>query len=610
MASSTSIGTYGGKPIYSPSQEIENCREAGISPHEFLGKANSFTNPIGPNPGIGYLLMMRKDVVDLLATGSRFDLTIGIDDYLTPGSDTTMETKVTLGNLILIKADSIIPSNPPDSDDQIMLVEVADIRYLLQRVIIDKAYNLKPPVSPLLSPEAISIANDSRIFGSTETDTLEPVADALNDYDRFVLGGMDSDIQAADDARSSAYLLPLLYRNTMKRIEGDSVAFPNNIGFVNWTLQEILEDLWDQIPAGYSVNNPFLSIEAHTKNSFTTTPSTCPDNQIFSGMSVIDAVCRLLLEYGYHLGYDPIAEEFHVVIPGLDQTYDEIEETSQITDAVSSLLQTTKSVYSKDAILPEKVSIKFPRHYIAAGPNYWFDEYYEYEYSFSQFKTDASKTATGITPTADTKEFLFCQNAAIMTTPTQADYDGADTALDDEGDSQFGDLGFYGTSELPDPFNKTELDNIAKAIGFRFYSQRFDAFDSDGTYSSTRQVYSGCLPFLHTGQVHGIAWVDIGDGWKTTLAFDPRYPFITKRHVIPRNRYYYEIVLGYVVDNGVADVMIPNPGGSAETFEEQLVRTATRLKISPWNGLSLGIGSYVTISRAYHKWYAFPLDYV
>jgi hypothetical protein len=127
-----SYASLGGKPIISIRSAIEAFTENGWDLSRFMGKANSFTNSIGEEPGRGYVLMA-ADTLNTLNTSTPLNLVFGQG-----GSDESIELQG-----IYIRTATRITPGASQSTGAIFLVELVDTRYYLQRKLINKRYNCR-----------------------------------------------------------------------------------------------------------------------------------------------------------------------------------------------------------------------------------------------------------------------------------------------------------------------------------------------------------------------------------------------------------------------------------------------------------------------------------
>lgn len=131
--------TFGRQPCLDPAQEIQNCRAHGRPvPRELLA-ANSFTTTIGPTPGVGHVVMLKRDLdkLDRDATHSlEFD-----DPSLT----------LTFPNLVFLEAKCHLPGAETDPMAA-FCVTLADLRYLCHNRhychVLSGWYNIRVPVGP------------------------------------------------------------------------------------------------------------------------------------------------------------------------------------------------------------------------------------------------------------------------------------------------------------------------------------------------------------------------------------------------------------------------------------------------------------------------------
>jgi hypothetical protein len=117
-------------PCVDPRLLHAECVDRGLPVDLWLGKANLFTVPAGKGPGTGAVLL-RYD--DLLSLDTEVDLTLTfLDDA---GS-------VALTKVVVTRAVCVTPGASGD-DSGVFLCELADRRWHLARIPVDKAYNLQ-----------------------------------------------------------------------------------------------------------------------------------------------------------------------------------------------------------------------------------------------------------------------------------------------------------------------------------------------------------------------------------------------------------------------------------------------------------------------------------
>lgn len=294
MTSNNAIGTYGGYSIFDAGQELKNCAQRGIDSSVFAGKANSYTNNIGDQPGYGYLLMRRADVNELIAAyddnqDSLHTLVIGIDKEV--GSENLY---VTLPNIIFVRATRLYPGNE-DDPDAMMMVEVADIRYWMLRSFIDSQYNV----------------------GSLSTCQEWPLAYKYT-------GDSDDDCPEHPDDNTTA-------------------CRP-------WELREILLDIWQHLPSAYHAYMPTLPTE------YDDDWDSWPGRIQVNCCSALTAFCTVLKQIGgFSLGFDPITTTFSIVAP--NGLVDNSAYESLIEAARPALLSTTETKDIGASTLPHEIIV-------------------------------------------------------------------------------------------------------------------------------------------------------------------------------------------------------------------------------------------------------------
>ncbi len=134
MAGDVPFGSLGDQEIISCRKTILQFMEKEWDYSTFYRRANSYTCTIGPEPGMGYVLMRLENLRQLDSRAPQ-DLIIGIDDK-----------SVTIKRLAILQAQSLLPlgSQNPDS---LYLVQLADVRWFLKRTTINKRYNIRQTCS-------------------------------------------------------------------------------------------------------------------------------------------------------------------------------------------------------------------------------------------------------------------------------------------------------------------------------------------------------------------------------------------------------------------------------------------------------------------------------
>lgn len=103
-------------------------------PIDWWGKANTFRNPLGPEPGRGWLLLRKEQVDELNTSPARFTLQFDSGD--------PEQESLKLKDIVFVRGTCLSPGWRGDKLAP-YLVEVADVRILFRWVTIDKAYNLR-----------------------------------------------------------------------------------------------------------------------------------------------------------------------------------------------------------------------------------------------------------------------------------------------------------------------------------------------------------------------------------------------------------------------------------------------------------------------------------
>lgn len=151
--------TLGGKSCLEPLTLYTFCQEHGLPVSEWYAKANSYVCPLGSKPGTGYLLMRRGDlalsVVETSDSNATLNLNASHDLVWTvtdafQGEGTFEKQTVTLKNLVISRATAVCPGLAEDAETH-YLVEVADRRQTIRRVMINAAYNVRSATTPTTS---------------------------------------------------------------------------------------------------------------------------------------------------------------------------------------------------------------------------------------------------------------------------------------------------------------------------------------------------------------------------------------------------------------------------------------------------------------------------
>jgi len=124
--------TLGGKSVIDP-RDLFAYTDRWGAPNDYIGRANSFSNPIGKEAGVGWFLMQRRDADAIADTPTSVSL-----------SWKSKNTTLTVPSLVFVRATAM--SLATESDNQAaMLVEVRDKRVLLAMSDSNSQYNVRKP---------------------------------------------------------------------------------------------------------------------------------------------------------------------------------------------------------------------------------------------------------------------------------------------------------------------------------------------------------------------------------------------------------------------------------------------------------------------------------
>lgn len=121
--------TFGGQPCLDPFAFWEFCRTNNHPIEPWFGRANSFSCPLGQEPGYGYVLMTRGDL-DELDVNAEHTLIFEYDE------------RVDLRRLSIAQVLCVSPGSPADPDAAYLLT-LTDRRAHLQNSAIDRAFNIR-----------------------------------------------------------------------------------------------------------------------------------------------------------------------------------------------------------------------------------------------------------------------------------------------------------------------------------------------------------------------------------------------------------------------------------------------------------------------------------
>lgn len=121
--------------VYDPSRLAADLTRIDRPIAKFWGKANNFVLPRGRNPGIGHLLMLHRDVVNLDGSFTNFSHVLRFDDDYDGG--------VTIHKLGISRVQALTGMNVKDVPEAMYLVEVTDARSIAPYSAVDKTYNVR-----------------------------------------------------------------------------------------------------------------------------------------------------------------------------------------------------------------------------------------------------------------------------------------------------------------------------------------------------------------------------------------------------------------------------------------------------------------------------------
>lgn len=130
-----------------PDSLARSLERAGRSSAYIEGRANSFHLPIGALPGRGYVLLSGSDALSL-TNSTPCQLIFRTFD----SSDAQYNRTVTLSKLFIVSTRSLTGGITP-VNQEVVEVELTDIRYILSRTALIAGYNVRTPANePSLKP--------------------------------------------------------------------------------------------------------------------------------------------------------------------------------------------------------------------------------------------------------------------------------------------------------------------------------------------------------------------------------------------------------------------------------------------------------------------------
>lgn len=141
--------TFGGQPVVDPRLFRQSAARLGLDTASWWGKANAYRCPVGCRPGQGWLLMARKHFDALTADGLH-DLVFRVHPQELSGPRPTgWQSEVRLLSLLPVGTACLTPGLRRD-DNEVLLVQLADRRWLYQNVPVELTFNVpKTPSADL-----------------------------------------------------------------------------------------------------------------------------------------------------------------------------------------------------------------------------------------------------------------------------------------------------------------------------------------------------------------------------------------------------------------------------------------------------------------------------
>lgn len=119
--------------ILDPRNLLAEFERLNLDPSKFVDRANSFSLPRGKWPGRGYFLMLKKDY-DALDLTSYHTVKFNAPPH-----------NVEVQRLIIVSAESILGGSQPETDNDVLLVEVSDARVMAMMSCVRKSFNVLAP---------------------------------------------------------------------------------------------------------------------------------------------------------------------------------------------------------------------------------------------------------------------------------------------------------------------------------------------------------------------------------------------------------------------------------------------------------------------------------
>lgn len=457
--------------VYDPRIAMEWCDRHNV-PADFAGMANQYTCPLGPRPGVAYVLMIYKDVkklheaqkepdVDAKDEWKRPTLTLRISD-----SKDILEIK----GLVYHSAKCVAPSWRGDPDC-LYLVKLYDRRFIANRYQfragsvdgICNAFNVR---NPSQFPE---------YFWQTLKDTEVPDPDGSGNFPTI------------HKPYSFTELLQLLWETNTG---GSGAGYSYNF----------FDDPWPGLPDG--VDDPSDNDDPKKK--------TYPDNTRVYGKGILDAIEGVARRIGMTIRFDPFEDVIDLVRPGDDDDdyvaaidkYDSNRELDWVT------------LESRLSHVCEFVRVMFPAWTEAMDlksqtlqPVYYIDVALSaLGLTLEEYGLKANKLATGtyhvITDNcaATLRKAVNSQDGSHIGEPI----DGLDDAVPGQSIDKY-----YAFNYLSQRAKDLAIDYVRTVTGGK--TREFDRW-SDNARAQHRQFWGYIKAFQPGAKIDETTYGDIGDG--------------------------------------------------------------------------------------------------
>jgi hypothetical protein len=181
--------SIGNRPILHPKPEREAAQRLG-TPRDFVGRANSYTCPRGPEPGVAWLLMLGRDI-QKMAKGATHKL-----QWKDGKRELTVDGMLFRRSLVINKALA-------DEPNAAHLVEFHDCRAVLKLSAINKQYNVRMP-----APSGQGTLEGSELFYTDSMNSGQPWTwqEMLSDIWGFLPGAAAGDAPDLPSPGGAAYV--------------------------------------------------------------------------------------------------------------------------------------------------------------------------------------------------------------------------------------------------------------------------------------------------------------------------------------------------------------------------------------------------------------------